>query len=396
MASFLEKSGLSYGSVEIFYDEVLGIGSYGKTCKAKCGQLLCAAKLLHFTLFHDSGTGGVTSKFMQECQLFSTMKHSNIVQYLGTTRDPRSGGPVLLMELMDQSLTRLLEASSSPLSYHFQLNICHDVAQALAYLHSNDIIHRDLSSNNVLLIGEGSRAKVNDFGMARLADMNPHLTPLTACPGTPVYMPPETLRTPPLYSQKLDCFSHGVLIIQVLSRQFPNPTEAVQYKRDPSYPSGAVLIPIREIERRKEDIDKVERSHPILPIALNCIKDLDTERPSADEICGILASLKLQPKYTQSLKQTRERILSLQQEIDAKSAELEIETSRHKTGIDQYQREMEHFQKEQVKKLQVHGKKQVPEETMEQLQLKLERMELELMAYRQDVSIISSACCNAN
>ena len=86
------------------------------------------------------------------------IKHPNIVQFLGTVRDPRSQRLALLMELMDDSLTRFLERSSGPLPYHTQLNICHDVTLALAYLHSNDIIHRDLSGNNVLLIGEGSRA----------------------------------------------------------------------------------------------------------------------------------------------------------------------------------------------------------------------------------------------
>ena len=113
------------------------------------------------------------------------------------------------MELMDESLTRFLERLTGPLPYHSQLNICHDVALALAYLHSNAIIHRDLSSNNVLLIGEGSRAKVTDFGMSKLMDMNPRMTPLTQVPGTPAYMPPEALISPPHYSSKLDCFSHA-------------------------------------------------------------------------------------------------------------------------------------------------------------------------------------------
>ena len=72
------------------------------------------------------------------------------------------------MELMDESLTRFLGRSTAPLPYHSQLNICHDVSLALSYLHSNAIIHRDLSSNNVLLIGEGSRAKVTDFGISKL------------------------------------------------------------------------------------------------------------------------------------------------------------------------------------------------------------------------------------
>ena len=55
MASLLKE--LSYGSVEILIDETLGIGSYGKVCKAKCGQLPCAAKLLHDTMFQDNDPG---------------------------------------------------------------------------------------------------------------------------------------------------------------------------------------------------------------------------------------------------------------------------------------------------------------------------------------------------
>ena len=113
-----------------------------------------------------------------------------------------------------------------PHPYHIQLNIGQDVALALAYLHSNGIIHRDLSSNNVLLIGEGTRAKVTDFGMSTLIGMNPRMTPLTMCPGTAAYMPPEALIMPPQYSSKLDCFSHGVLTIQMVTRQFPNPGDA--------------------------------------------------------------------------------------------------------------------------------------------------------------------------
>ena len=134
--------------------------------------------LLNYSMTPSSRTMTIT-KFLQECQFLSTIKHPHIVQYLGTATDPQSRRPVLLMELMDESLTRFLERSTGPLPYHSQLNNCHDVALALAYLHSNGIIHRDLSSNNVLLIGEGSRAKVTDFRMSKLMDMNPNMTPLT-------------------------------------------------------------------------------------------------------------------------------------------------------------------------------------------------------------------------
>ena len=348
---------LRYGSVQIYDREVLGIGSYGKVCKAKCGQLPCAAKLLHDTLFQDNdpGTRNLITKFLQECQFLSTFKHPSIVQYLGTTSDPQSRRTVLLMELMDESLTRFLERLTGPLPYHSQLNICHDVALALAYLHSNGIIHRDLSSNNVLLIGEGSRAKVTDFGMSKLMDMNLRMTPLTQVPGAPAYMPPEALISPPHYSSKLDCFSHGVLAIQIITRNFPDPGDASKYieVQDPRFPSGRALVQFQETERRKKDIDLIEPSHPLRPIALHCLKDRDTERPSADELCGRLASLKREPRYTHSVEQTRGHI---QEEIERRDGELEKERAEHRRANEQL-REKEEI----IRRLQERAPEKSPE-----------------------------------
>ena len=305
---------LGYGAVEVYSEETLGVGSYGKVCKAKCGQLPCAAKLLHDTMFgtNDPGISKFVERFEQECRFLKAIKHPNIVQFLDSFRDPRSRRLVLLMELMDESLTRFLERSTGPLPYHTQLNICHDVALALAYLHSNDIIHRDLSSNNVLLIGKGSRAKVTDFGMSKFEGMNSRMTPLTMCPGTTAYMPPEALVTPPRYSNKLDCFSHGVLTVQIVTRQFPNPGDVTVTVQDARYPTGIVHVPVPERERRKKDIDLVDPNHPLLPLALHCLKDNDRERPSADELCGRLATLKGEQMYTRSVEQSREQSVSVQ------------------------------------------------------------------------------------
>ena len=305
---------LGYGAVEVYSEETLGVGSYGKVCKAKCGQLPCAAKLLHDTLFgtNNPGINKFVERFEQECRFLKAIKHPNVVQFLDSFRDPRSQRLVLLMELMDESLTRFLERSTGPLPYHTQLNICHDVALALAYLHSNDIIHRDLSSNNVLLIGEGSRAKVTDFGMSRLIGMNSRVTPLTMCPGMQVCMPPEALVTPPRYSNKLDCFSHGVLTIQIVTRQFPNPGDALSNVEDPKYPNERLLRKVPEVQRRKKHIDLVDPNHPLLPLALHCLKDDDTERPSADELCGRLATLRGEQMYTRSMEQSREQSVSVQ------------------------------------------------------------------------------------
>ena len=151
--------------------------------------------------------------------------------------DPKSRLPVLLMELLDESLTKMLECLQQSLAYYIQVDICHDVALAIAYLHSNNI-HRDLSSNNVLIIA-GRRAKVTDFGMSKLAGAAPTMTPLTMCPGTLVYMPPEALREPPRYTMKLDCFSEGVIMIQVCTRLWPEPGPRTQLVPDSRSPTGS-------------------------------------------------------------------------------------------------------------------------------------------------------------
>ena len=302
-----------YQNVELIKTESLGIGSYGAVYKALCDDLPCAAKILHPALFQFTapGTTSVMRKFEQECHLLSAIKHPHIVQYLGTYRDPESRLPVLLMELMDESLTRFLERTQEPLPYHTEVNLFHDISLALSYLHANGIVHRDLSSNNVLLIA-GSRAKVTDFGMVKLYDVNrstSHLTPLTLCPGTVAYMSPEALGEPPVYTDRLDSFSLGVLGVQIMTRQFPDPGDRFQVVTviDPRFPSGSVKVDIPEIERRQSHINLVYPDHPLLPVALDCLRDKDRERPSCHEICGRISALKASPIYTESLQQSQVR-----------------------------------------------------------------------------------------
>ena len=290
-------------SVRINKASPLGRGAYGAVYRALCNEQPCAAKIIHSTLCErsDPGLRRLIERFEKECQLLSSFKHPNIVKYLGVSRDPESGQVVLLMELMNSSLTRMLEQSAVPLPYHIQVNLCHDITLALAYLHSVDVIHRDLSSNNVL-IGPGIIAKVTDFGVSKLADANHH-TPMSMCPGTPAYMPPEALDDPLIYSNKLDCFSFGVLIIQIVTRQFPQPSPRFKTIEisDPRAPDGTVEVRIAEDERRKTHIDLIYPAHPLLPVALDCLKGKEEERPTAQDLCRHLAALKEAPRYGENV-----------------------------------------------------------------------------------------------
>ena len=289
------------GSVRLMRDAPLGSGAYGQVCRAALDELPCAAKLLHAILL-DPDRPRNRTLFERECRFLSEIRHPNIVQYLGVAQDEESGLPILLMELMDDSLTHFLEQSEEPLAYHVQVNISHDIALAVAFLHLNNIVHRDLSSSNVLLIGAGNRAKVTDFGMSTLTELNPRMSGLTKCPGNPAYMSPEALLDPPVYTEKLDCFQVGVLMLQIMTRKYPVPGRAMNRVRDARFPTGWVNIPVPEIQRRHDHLRLVVETHPMLCLSKDCLKDTDTERSSGQEICRHLSTLKEAPQYAQSLE----------------------------------------------------------------------------------------------
>ena len=359
-----------YRNFHIDKRQPLGHGAYGAVYKAKCDQLPCAAKILHPTILDptDPGAERVMQRFQLECSVLERIRHPNIVQYLGLCRDPESRLPALLMELLDESLTKMLERSQRPLAYFAEVNICHDIALAVAYLHSNDIIHRDLSSNNVLVIAK-SRAKVTDFGMSKLAGAAPTMTPLTMCPGTLAYMAPEALEEPPRYTKKLDVFSEGVMMIQVCTRLWPEPGPRSETVPFPASPTGTTKVPVLEPERRKNHVDMIDRSHPLLMIAMDCLRYQERERPSSEELCQRLAGLKESTGYGESVQREQNDIAMLERQIGEMQIKEAATTESVQQLCDELQRE-EHENGElrsQIQRLnqQLEEQEQVTVETQQ-------------------------------
>ena len=341
-----------YRNIELYKEDTLGTGSYGGVCKAKCDGLPCAAKIMHPTLFdlRDPGTISYLRKFEEECQLLSLARHPNVVQYLATYRDPDTRLPVLIMELCDESLCRFLERSPGVLPYHTQLNISHDITLALVYLHSNGLTHRDLTGNNVLMIA-GVRAKVTDFGMSKLASVNPRMTPMSLCPGNVQYMSPEALEEPPSYTNKLDMFSFGVLVVQIMTRQFPNPGprfQVLDVPDDPRFPEGTVRVAIPETQRRRAHLKLIADTHSLKVIAIGCLKSKERERPSAQQLSNTVSELKQAPKYTESLQQVQTAVGG-GREVDSLKGQvrdLQQQIQTQQQDIEQQQGENEQLQTE--------------------------------------------------
>ena len=167
-----------------------------------------------------------------------------------------------------------------------------------------------------------------DFRMTQLYDLNPYHTN-TMCPGTPVYMPPEALQGRPKYSEKIDCFSFGVIVLQVLTRQYPDPGD--QQKRvdfnHPGMPRGQLMVCVPEVECRDNHIRlvrQVDPHNPFLPIVLDCLRDREGERPTAKQLCERVSILKHSSAYSESEKINIKKVQELQQsgEMDQTIAQL--------------------------------------------------------------------------
>ena len=341
--------------------------------------------LTYGTLEQSPTCKGLKKNVVSSAQPATPMWSSTLVPIY---RDLETRLPVLLMELCDDSLCHFLERSPQPIPYHIQVNIAHDIALALVYLHLNNITHRDLTANNVLMIA-GVRAKVTDFGMSKLASVNPRTTPMTLCPGNVHYMSPEALEEPPSYTHKLDMFSFGVLLVQIMTRQFPNPGPRFKFIHVPGYPDARVPAP--ETERRSSHLRMIADTHPLKAIAITCLKSKEEERPSAQWLNSTLSGLKQEPAYTQSLQQAQTdmegegEVESLRSQIQDLQQQNHTLQEQKEEVVAQKQRENEQLQTQVLElgqQLQVVAQKQRENEQLQTQVLELGQ-QLQVVAQKQ-------------
>ncbi len=182
-------------------------------------HLVCAGKKLHETLIDDESKG-VVHKYLQTCQLMSSLRHPNIAQFLGLCFLPSTQLPLLVMERLETSLGDLLEHMPN-LRLSLKHSILEDVAHGLLYLHDRHppVIHRDLTSKNVLLTSS-LVAKITDMSNSCIVAMRPGQVArmLTKYPDTLVYMPPEAQDDMYRYGAAIDIFSFGHLALYTLTQ----------------------------------------------------------------------------------------------------------------------------------------------------------------------------------
>ena len=147
-------------------------------------------------------------------------------------------------------------------------------------------------------------AKITDFGMSKLATVNRRMTALTLCPGNVLYMSPEALDEAKIYTAKLDIFSFGVIVIQILTRQFPNPTDRFRLVYSSEFNEQLRRV-VPETERREAHLKLIPDTHSLKPLALQCLKKEVRQRPSALQLSERLSELKQSSQYTENMHQTQ-------------------------------------------------------------------------------------------
>ena len=280
----------------------LGKGAYAIVQELEFMKMKCAGKKLHEVLLDQGRAGYSVRRFAEECSLLSQVRHPNIVQFLGVHFQRGVRAPILVMEYLPTNLTSCIEQHGI-LPNEISYSILHDVALGLCYLHSQTppIIHRDLSSNNVLLTANMT-AKISDLGVARIFNLTPlQVSHMTQTPGTPAYMPPEVMVANPKYDTSVDEFSYGILMIHMFSGRWPEPQVG------PNRIDGDQLIPVSEAERREVFLQVIGSNHPVMDLILRCINNNPQRRAHAGEIVEQLAAMTLQfpDSFTNRLEMLR-------------------------------------------------------------------------------------------
>ena len=218
---------------DIEFGPLIGEGQAGKVYKGKIKTTnqIVAIKILHRRTLSSFDL----EMYRREIFSMSVLRHQNLVKFFGYTTEPPF---CVLTEYMEfGSLYDFLLEHPNSLTATEKTLIALDIVRGLEFLHGRGVIHRDLKSLNILLDSR-KRAKICDFGLIRMKTKDP----MTGLVGTSHWMAPEVLMSSPYYDEKIDIYSFGILMWELLTGERP-------YEKD-GLDSAKITIMILEKDKR--------------------------------------------------------------------------------------------------------------------------------------------------
>ncbi len=201
---------------------LLGEGGMGRVYVAE--HIVIARRVALKVLRRDqSSNERSVSRFFAEARVVNQIHHSGIVEVTDLFID--DGQPCIVMELLEGGTLADVIARDGHLSVRDALLVSRQVADALVAAHRHGVVHRDLKPENIFLTHPDGqlRAKVLDFGVAKLHDSLEHTGRKTAAGsivGTPEYMAPEQLAGRPV-DHRADIYALGICLYEALCGKRP-------------------------------------------------------------------------------------------------------------------------------------------------------------------------------
>ncbi|ELP87866.1 serine-threonine protein kinase, putative [Entamoeba invadens IP1] len=203
---------LDMEEIEIKHPQI-GEGAFGTVFKGKYRTVDVAVKM--FKQHASDEFDHLRDAMLQETDLLLRLRCPNVVSYMGSAITDNTC--CILTEFCPfMSVKRCLALED--FSVGLKIKICFDVAKGMKYLHSNNIIHYDLKSDNILLVSKNENefvvAKVCDFGTS-LMFVETNKVKLKSNIGTPQYMSPEVIKKNETISNKTDVYSYAITLLEL-------------------------------------------------------------------------------------------------------------------------------------------------------------------------------------
>jgi serine/threonine protein kinase len=215
-----KRNQVKLGRYEIVRE--LGKGAMGIVYLAKdplIGRLVALKTIRPSAHADDEDTREFQQRFVREAQAAGILNHPSIVTVHDIGQDEPSGMSFIAMEYVEGQNLKEVLAQGRPLSFEQAADICAQVAEGLDFAHAKGIVHRDVKPANIILL-EGNRAKITDFGIAKITSGVANLTTTGQFLGTPNYMAPEQIKGTPVDGRS-DIFSLGICLYECLTHRKP-------------------------------------------------------------------------------------------------------------------------------------------------------------------------------
>lgn len=225
----------------------------------------------------------IVARLFNEASAATAVEHPGIVRIFDSGYSPEGVAYLTMEFLPGESLGKRLERVER-MPIEDALRIARQVASALRAAHAEGVIHRDLKPDNVMLVPDadvpfGERAKVLDFGIAKVAEQNRVHTHTGMVMGTPVYMSPEQCRSAKNVTDRADVYSLGIILYKMIAGRPPFDAKSL---------GDIIAMHLNDVPMPLVQVVP-EATYEVSRLVLSMLEKVPSMRPSMDEVVSDLS-----------------------------------------------------------------------------------------------------------